>query len=571
MREGAGVVVSAARLRLLFALFAIASLLLAGKLVYWQAVARAELLGPALGQVRSAEVVPATRGVIRDRNGALLATTVQLRSLYAIPSRIPDADRERVARTLGVLLGRDPAPILGRLRSGREWTFLHRRLPEATADAIAALKLPGLGFETEPKRVYPNDTIAAHLLGFVNDEGDGQYGIEGAYDTLLRGTAGRLVVERDARDRALPVGLRQIVPARPGTDLTLTIDLVIQTAAERELRQALEREKATAGSIVVLDPRDGAILALASAPSFNPAAVAVTELARLRDRNTGWAFEPGSTMKAITVAAALDQGLVTPTTSYNDPGYAVIGGRRLSNAVGRAWGPTTVTQMLERSANAGAVFVGSKLGAERLHGALRSYGFGQVTGVDLSGEQAGMLRPLPEWYPVDVGTASFGQGLSVTPLQLAAAYAAFANGGTLYRPYVVASRRDADGEHRTAPVAVRRLMSEETAAAMRTMLTSTIDNGLARNAALPEFSVAGKTGTAQIPSSTGAYEQDEYISSFAGFAPAVDPRFTAVVVIERPNSRLLGTLTATTAFRGLALDTLRTARVQPDRQPDRRP
>ena len=559
--------VSHARLRVLFAFFAIASLLLAGKLAYWQTAMRAELLTAALGQVRSDEVVAATRGVIRDRNGAILATTVALRSLYAIPSRIPDGEKPAVAQKLGVLLGRDPASIRARLESGLEWTFIHRRLPEATAEAIAALRIPGLGFETEPKRMYPNETIAAHLLGFVNDDGVGQYGVEAAYDEFLRGTPGRLVVERDSRERALPVGLRQAVPSRNGADLTLTIDLVIQTAAERELRVAMEREKATSGCIVVIDPKDGSLLALASAPSFDPSAIAVTDLEAMRDRCVAWTYEPGSTMKGVTVAAALEGGLVTPTTSYNDVGFVNIGGRRLNNALGRAWGPTTVTQVLERSANAGAVFVGSRLGAERLHAALGTFGFGQRTGVDLAGEQAGAVRPLAEWYPVDVGTAAFGQGLAVTPLQLASAYAAIANGGVLHRPYVVATRRDADGEHRTAPVAIRRVISPETAATMRTMLTSTVDNGLAKNASLQAFSVAGKTGTAQIPDRSGSYESDEYISSFAGFAPAEDPRFVAVVVLERPQSRLLGTVTATSAFKGLALDALRTARVQPDRKP----
>lgn len=558
---------SAARLRVLFAFFAIASLLLAGKLAYWHTAMRAELLGPALGQVRNDEIVPATRGVIRDRNGTILATTVGLRSLYAIPEQIPEEQRPQVAASLGVLLGRDPAELLRRLNSGAEWTFIHRRMPEETALAIEALGIKGLGFETEPKRLYPQETVAAHLLGFVNDDGVGQYGVESAYDEILRGTPGRLVVERDARDRALPVGLREAIPSRDGADLTLTIDLTIQTAIERELRVAIEKEKAAGGTILVLDPRDGAILGIASAPSFDPAAVAVTDLEALRDRALAWAYEPGSTLKSITIAAALDQGLVTPATAYNDVGSTVIGGRRLNNALGRAWGRTTVAQVLERSANAGAVFVGSKLGAKRLHAALLEYGFGQPTGVDVAGELAGEVRPLAEWYPVDVGTASFGQGLTVTPLQLAAAYAAIANGGTLYRPYVVASRRDADGERRTAPVVVRRVMSPETSATMRAMLTSAIDNGLAKNASLAVYSVAGKTGTAQIPDERGTYESEEYISSFAGFAPAEDPTFVAVIVLERPESRLYGTLTATTAFKGLALDILRTARVQPDRSP----
>lgn len=559
--------VSGARLRLLFALLAILSLILAGKIGYWQTFMRGELLARAMDQVRSDEVLPAQRGMIRDRNGAILATTVDLRSLYAIPDRIPDAQKPAVAATLGTLLGREPDPILARLESGAEWVFIHRRLPETTAQAIEALALPGLGFETEPKRLYPNDTIAAHLLGFVNDDGVGQYGIEGNYDSTLRGSAGRLVVERDPANRELPIGVRQAVPPRDGADLTLTIDLVIQNAAERELRVAIEKENATAGSIVVLDPKTGAVLALASYPTFNPSAVAVTDLETLRDRAVSWSFEPGSTLKSVTVAAALEAGVVTPETSYNDVGFTVIGGRRLNNAIGRAWGPTTVTQVLERSANAGAVFVATKLGAEQLHEWLETFGFGSKTGIDLAGEIPGQLRPLAEWYPVDLGTAAFGQGLTATPLQIAAAYVALANGGTFYEPYVVASRRDADGEHRTAPVASRRVISEETSRTIREMLTSAVDNGLARNAALSSFSVAGKTGTAQIPDETGSYASDEYISSFAGFAPADDPAFVAVVVLERPQSRLLGTLTATDAFKGLALDALRAARAQPDREP----
>ena len=213
--------VSRARLRVLFALFAIASLLLATKLAYWHTAMRSELLGAALGQVRSDEVTSATRGVIRDRNGAILATTVGLRSLYAIPSRIPD--KAAAATALGVLLGRDPAGIRARLDSGAEWTFIHRRLPEVTAAAIEKLRIPGLGFETEPKRMYPNETVAAHVLGFVNDEGLGQYGVEGAHDVTLRGTPGRLVVERDSRDRAVPIGLREAVPSRDGADLTLSL------------------------------------------------------------------------------------------------------------------------------------------------------------------------------------------------------------------------------------------------------------------------------------------------------------------------------------------------------------
>ncbi|HEY3218614.1 MAG TPA: penicillin-binding protein 2 [Candidatus Limnocylindria bacterium] len=555
--------VSPRRLRGIFALFACATLVLSLRVGYWQTIGRGELLDGATEQVRSDLVVAAQRGVVRDRNGALLATTVPLRSLYALPKRVPDhAD---AAAKLAPILGTTSDAVRAALDSGAEWLYLRRRLPEASARAIEILAIPGLGFEAEPKRLYPNDTVAAHVLGFVNDDGAGQYGVEGAYDALLRGSPGRLVVERDPKDRQLAIGLRTARAPVDGTDLGLTIDLVIQTSLDRELRAAIEKEKATGGSAVVLDPRDGALLALASYPTYDPSAVAKADPQALLDRAVSWTFEPGSTMKAITIAAAIDQRVVTPNTTYVDKGCTVIGGRQLCNALGKVYGTSTVTQILEHSANAGAVFVAQKLGAERLRAYLEAFGFGAPSGIDLSGEAPGDVRPLAEWYPVDLGTIAFGQGIAATPLQLASAYAAIANGGTLYRPYVVATRRDADGEHRTAPVAVRRPIGAETAAALRTMLISTVDNGIASGASLPHFSVAGKTGTAQIPSDDGRYIDDAYISSFAGFAPANDPRFVVVIVLERPQSKLLGTVTAMTAFRNIAQDALRSMRIQPDR------
>jgi cell division protein FtsI/penicillin-binding protein 2 len=555
--------ISATRLRFLFAAFAIASLLLSMRLLYWQAVARGELLARATEQVRSDLVLEARRGIIRDRSGAILATTVDLRSLYAIPSRIKD--KSAAASALAPLLGERADVVRAALESGAEWLYLRRRLPEETASAIAALRIEGLGFEMEPKRLYPNGAIGAQVLGFVSDDGVGQYGVEGAYDAALRGAPGRLVVERDPANRELAIGLKAAVPARNGQDLVLTIDLAVQSALERELAAAMQREKAPAGTIVALDPHDGAILGIASWPTYDPARVARASTEALRDRAVSWTYEPGSTMKAITIAAALDKKVVTPATTYNDVGYAVIGGRRLNNAQGRAYGQTSVTQILERSQNAGAVFVASKLGAPDLYAYLRAFGFGDRTGVDLAAEVGGNVRPLAEWYPVDLGTISFGQGVAVTPLQLAAAYAAIANGGTLYRPYVVASRRDADGEHRTAPAPVRRVISSETAATLREMLTSTVDHGIANAAAIPGYSVAGKTGTAQIPSDEGRYVDDAYISSFAGFVPAEDPRMVVVVILERPQSKLLGTVPAMNAFKAIAGDALRYARVQPDR------
>ena len=561
--------VSHTRLRVLFALFASASLLLSTRLAYWQTVGRADLLSRATDQVHSDLAVAAQRGVIRDRSGAVLATTVDLRSLYAIPAQMKDdagnETRSAVAVALAPILREKVEVLRAAFDSGAEWLFVRRRLPEETAARIAALHLAGLGFEMEPKRLYPNGAVGAQVLGFVNDDGLGQYGVEGRYDDALAGTPGRLAVARDPANRELALGLRTAVPAKNGDELWLTIDLAVQNAVERELAAVVDREKAAGGAVVVLDPKDGAVIAIASSPTYDPARVGTANAEALRNRAISWTYEPGSTMKAITIAAALDRGVVTPSTSYQDVGYAVIGGRTLCNAQCKVYGPTTVTQILARSQNAGAVFVAGKLGASDLNSYLQAFGFGQRTGVDLAAETGGIVRPLAEWYPVDLGTISFGQGLSITPLQLAAAYAAIANGGTLYRPYVMTSRRGADGEHRTAPVPVRRVISEETAATLRTMLTTTVDNGIANAAALKGYSVAGKTGTAQIPSDEGRYVDDAYISSFAGFVPASDPRMVVVVVLEKPQSKLLGTVPAMNTFKAIATDALRYARVQPDR------
>src|SRR5207302_1714895 len=465
--------VSSARLRMLFALFAVATLILSARLVYWQTFGRGGILGRATDQVRSDLVLTAQRGIIRDRGGAILATTVELRSLYAIPAQMTDREkndlRGSVATAIAPILGEKAEVLRAAFSSGAEWLFVRRRLPEATADRIAALHLPGLGFELEPKRLYPNGAIAAQVMGFVNDDGVGQYGVEGRYDAILRGVDGRLVVEQDPDKRELALGLRTAIAAQNGQDLSLTLDLATQTAAERELAAAVERERATSGSVVVMDPRDGAILALASSPTYDPAHVGSADPEALRDRTIAWTYEPGSTMKPITIAAALDKGVVTPATSYDDIGYAIIGGRRLSNALGRAYGPTNVTQILERSANAGAVFVASRLGAHDLY------------------------------------------------------------------------------------------------ASLRTMLTATVDEGIANGASLPRYSVAGKTGTAQIPSPDGRYIDDSYISSFAGIVPASDPHMVVVVVLERPQSKLLGTIPAMNVFKGIATDALRYARVPPDR------
>ena len=572
-RKDAADTLPSARIAILAAGFFVLSLALSARLAYWQVLRRDELLSQARAQVVQTETLSGRRGSIFDRNGRLLATTVQLDSIYAIPKQIPGfADGvcagacATAAASLASAMGDTADRVRARLQSGAEWLFLKRRVPESVSAKVRALGIPGVGLEPEEKRMYPGDRVGAAAVGFVNDDGVGQSGVEARYDTVLRGTPGQLVVERDPGNRDLAVGLRALTPPVDGADLVLTLDLVMQSAAERELARVTAAEKAKSGTIITIDPDTGAILALASTPGFDPNDVAHSDPEAFRDRAVSWTYEPGSTMKAITIAAALNEHAVEPSTTYEDKGCAVIGGRTLCNAQGRSYGRLDISGILEKSANAGAVFVAQRLGADTLYRYLRAFGFGQPTGVDVAGEAAGTIRPVGEWYPVDLGTAAFGQGLTVTPLQLAAAYAAIANGGTLYRPYLVKEIRNRDGSvQRTEPQPIRRVISPETAATMRQMLTNVIDRGIASAARMPGYSVAGKTGTAQIASSDGSYLSDEYVSSFASLMPARDPRFVTLVVLERPQSRLLGTLSAMSAFTGLAGDLMRYARIEPDR------
>src|SRR5947208_16209332 len=372
--------ISHTRLRVLFAFFTVASLLLSARLAYWQTVGRAELQRRATDQVRSDLAVAAQRGVIRDRTGAILATTVELRSLYAIPAQMKDSEgkdtRAAVAAALAPLLRERPEVLRAAFDSGAEWLFVRRRLPEETAARVAALHLAGLGFEMEPKRLYPNGAVGAQVLGFVNDDGVGQYGVEGRFATELSGQPGRLVVARDPANRELALGLRTAVPATNGDDLSLTIDLAVQNAVERELAAVVEREKATGGAIVVLDPKDGAVLALASSPTYDPARVGSASAEALRNRAISWTYEPGSTLKAITIAAALDKGVVTPSTSYQDVGYAVIGGRTLCNAQSKGYSQTTVTLILPRSQNDVPVLLAGQHERPHLRSYLEAFGFG---------------------------------------------------------------------------------------------------------------------------------------------------------------------------------------------------
>jgi cell division protein FtsI/penicillin-binding protein 2 len=437
----------------------------------------------------------------------------------------------------------------------RRYALLATEVPPETGEAIAALSLRGIYLEPQPRRWYPNGPLAGHMLGFVNRENVAVYGVEAYYDEELRGRKGSQFSD----------GLEyRLIPPRDGYDVVLTIDRAVQSMVEERLAAAVARYEATGGDVVVVDPRTGAILAMASYPPFDPNEYASTPPERWANPAIAIVHEPGSVVKVLTMAAGLQAGVVTPESTYEDVGTIEYGGIQISNWDRKSHGVTSMTRLLQLSLNVGAVHIADALGRERFYDFMRKFGFGEPTGIDLAGEVGGILRTPddPGWYPADLATNSFGQGVAVTPLQITMAVAALANGGVLMRPYVV--DRIVDGEvviRKARPQPVRRVVSEAVADAVSEMMVAVVE-GRVTNAMVPGYTVAGKTATAQIPTPDG-YEKHGTIASFVGFVPADEPRFVMLVKIDRPN-RPRGSESAAPAFAEIAAELVRLLDIPPD-------
>ncbi len=526
------------RIACLLAVFVLLLILVAYRVLMIQVVRSEEFGDQAVAERLQENSVPARRGDILDSNGVRLATNVPSDRISAIVSLIED--KHDTAVKLSLHIGRPVEEIEAALsQEGVEWVLLARRLsPEASA-AITAMDLEGIVLDPEPRRVYPSDSFAAHVLGFANYDHEGNYGVEGTYDDEVGGTPGRVVGERDGSGNVIALSQSTWDAPTDGSDIVLTIDSAVQRIVESVLADTVQEQDAAGGTIIVQDPNTGAILGMASWPNYDPNHFdLVDDISTFSNPAVSSVYEPGSTFKSIVMAIGIDDGVVTPETVHNDaPGYVEVPGHPpITNNNGKVFGEETMTQVLEHSANLGAIFVAERIGQERFYQRLMEFGMGRETGIDLQGEERGILTGPwePGWNPTLFYTNSFGQGIAVTPIQLINAVSAVVNGGKLMQPYVVSEVRGEDETIQRTPTMIRQVISPESSATLREMLHSVVVNNTGQFANVPGYEIGAKTGTAQIPSPDGGYIDDATIASIVGFGPVEEPQFTVLVKIDWP-------------------------------------
>ncbi len=512
----------------------------------------------------------AKRGSIVDRKGNPLVYNISAPTVIAIPAQI--GDFSLAARKLAPVLGMDISKLEKLLKQRKLMVRIQpegRKLSVAKAQAVRALSLAGIFVAEDNKRYYPYGKLGAHLLGFTGVDNQGLTGLEKVYDQRLRGFNGSVSYYADARGRVLQGTGEQYVAPKDGLDLVLTIDKHIQTAVERELDQAMIAHQAAQVMAIVMDPRNGDVLAMSSRPTYEPADYRSYD-AKIYNRNLPiWmTYEPGSTFKIITLAAALEEEKMTLSEGFFDSGAVQVAGARLRCWKRSGHGSQTMLEVVQNSCNPGFVTMGQRLGKEKLFGYIRKFGFGTKTGIDMQGEENGILFRLSRVGPVELATTSFGQGVSVTPIQQIAAVSAAVNGGTLYRPRIAKAWRQADtGKvvETIAPTVVRRVIKEQTSAKVREALESVVALGTGRHAFIEGYRVGGKTGTAQKVIN-GRYSANEYIVSFVGFAPADQPRLIAYVAVDHPKGVQFGGLIAAPIVKNIMEDALRYLEVPPRKQ-----
>jgi cell division protein FtsI (penicillin-binding protein 3) len=550
------------RIRLFLAAIALA---FAGLLVRatWLQTVRAESLS-SLGQTQHREsvTIPAGRGTIFDRSGVELGLGERATTVYANPMQIvnPRQAAAAVERTLG--LNADKVfPALADRSHG--FVYVARQADPAQAGALQRLKLPGFGFYPEEHRTYPQRSVAAQILGFVGTDGTGLSGIELQFERALAGRAGKETVTKDPGGRVIDVQGQR--PEVPGRDVYLTVDHSIQANAEEILRATVRKWSAKSASAIVLDPRTGAILAMAVQPGFDANRFPSAPSDLQRNTTVTDTYEPGSTFKLITVAGALSERIVVPTTRFRLPYSLHVADRVIHDAEQRGTVNYSVSQILAHSSNIGAITLAEMLGRTRLSSWITKFGFGRTTGVDFPGESPGIVLPPDKWSGSTIGNVPIGQGIAVTPVQMAAAYAAIANRGVWSRPHLV--------DHVTGgarpSLNKRRLVSPQIAKQLMKMLKDVVAEGTGQYAAMPGYQVAGKTGTAQKPDSHGGYATGRYVASFVGIVPASRPRFVILVAVDEPRGAIWGGTVAAPAFQQIARFDLQYLEVPPDATPGR--
>jgi cell division protein FtsI (penicillin-binding protein 3) len=531
------------RIGLLFAAF-LALLVLAGARAAWLGVVRGDSLASAAASQQTQSLpLPAPRGTITDRNGVELAVSEPADDVSATPYLVKDP--VRVAAKLAPLLERSADDLTKLLaRRNRGFVYLRRQLPARAADRVRKLRLTGIQLTPGHLRDYPRGPLASQVLGVVGTDGEGLSGLEYAQDHLLHGTDGERRLVKDALGANIEV--RDTKRSLPGAGVQLTLDAAIQDQVEQTLGQIGQAYRPKGATAFVMNPEDGAVLALANWPRVDANAPSQAPAYANQDRAVGFTYEPGSTFKAFTVAGALEDRKVTPTTTFDLAPEIKVADRTIGESHPRGYERLTTGDILAQSSNVGAVTIGLREGATRFDHWIRQFGFGRRTGVALPGEERGLVLPVSKYSGSTMGNLPIGQGLAVTPMQMAQAYAAIANGGVLRRPQLL---RRVDGEVVERP-AGRRIISERTAEQLRVMLEGAFaPGGTASEVSIPGYELAGKTGTSnKIDTTTGEYSKSRYIASFMGFAPALHPKLLVGVVVDEPQGDIYGGQVAAPAF-----------------------
>ncbi|TVP70094.1 MAG: penicillin-binding protein 2 [Nitriliruptor sp.] len=582
-RRGAAVLrtseqVAVRRIRWTLAIFAVLVLATTAKLVEIQVLDAADLAAVSERQRARTIELPATRGRIYDRDGDVLATSVQAATVYADPrafraTETPDglevpaaATAGDVAAALAPVLSQDAATITERLEEDRHFVYLARQVAHEVGEDVRALGLPGIGVLVEPHRLYPAGPLAGQVVGFTDIDAQGLQGLESVYDGVLSGTPGTLLLERAPGGLDIASGVRELSPPAVGTDVVLSLDREVQHVAELAATMAMEEYDAVGASIVVTEVGTGDILAMASTPGFDPNERGDEDPSDRRNRAVTDVFEPGSTQKALTIAAAVEEGIVAPSTTMSVADNISVSGSTFTDSSSHATSQWTVTEIMERSSNVGTIQIAQALGPEQLDAYLRSFGYGRPTALGFPGESGGLLRHHEDWWGTSLPTIAMGHGVAVTLLQLAHSYGTIANDGVAVSPRLVRGTVGEDG--RLSPVPAppgERVISTTTAAAVRAMLEEAVHGeagtgGLAR---VDGYRVAGKTGTARKPSEGGAGYSNQYIATFVGMAPADDPRVVVAVMIDEPWP-FYGGLTAAPVFAEVMQAALVALRVPPE-------
>ncbi len=547
------------RYRFTFLILVLFYILVIGRLFYWQVVKAQEL--STLGQLqygRTVTVFP-QRGEIKSSDGFPMVTNKISYLVFANPKEVKD--KSKTINVLSQALSLDVASVSASLALDKFWVPLKSGIDTQTKARLDALNLPGIGFEQQYSRFYPEASMAAELLGFVGKdeagEDKGYFGLEGYYNRLLKGKTGSAIQIHDAFGKPILAKLNEDSGQIDGSGLILSLNRPIQFLVERVLKESVDKFGATSGMVGVMNPKTGEILAMASYPTFDPRSYQDYSEEFYKNPFVSDTYEPGSTFKPLVMSGALDAKLVTPQTRCTIcSGPILVSGYELHTWNDKYFKDTTMTEVIQHSDNTGMVFVAQKLGVARMINYLDKFGIGNTTGIDLQGEVAPSLKPENQWYAVDLATTGFGQGISVTPIEILSAISAIANNGKRMEPHVVSAVENSDGAVvKIPPKVVNTPISPETAKVMAEMMVNAVNKGEASWTKLDGYRVAGKTGTASIPVG-GHYDPTKTITSFVGFAPADDPKFSMIVILNKPTTSIYGAETAAPIFFKIARDIL---------------